>query len=280
MSTRLDNLAVISARGPASRSFLQGQLSQNLDKLAADDARLAGYHSPQGRVLTVMRLLPQGQQDVLMILPRELAPQIAARLAKFVLRAKTVIQNESDQWCVLGHAQIAPGLAAWADRAVSVASPEGLPIDTTPSENAQLLTAWRLADNAAGLPQVYAATSEQFIAQMLNLDALDAIAFNKGCYTGQEIIARAHYRGRVKRRMQRFATADAQPLMPGEKVTLSDGRSAQIVDAVRRDDGVQELLAVTRLLEQGESDTESAESSASGRQVNTTPLPLPYALPA
>ena len=70
-------------------------------------------------------------------------------------------------------------------------------------------------DIAAGVPQVYAATSEEFVAQMLNLDALGAIAFEKGCYTGQEVIARAHYRGRVKRRMQLFLTHAAQELTAG-----------------------------------------------------------------
>ena len=75
---------------------------------------------------------------------------------------------------------------------------------------------WLQLDIAAGLPQGYAATSEEFVAQMLNLDVLNGIAFDKGCYTGQEVIARAHYRGRVKRRMQRFVTRDAQrPRIPG-----------------------------------------------------------------
>ena len=85
---------------------------------------------------------------------------------------------------------------------------------------------------AAGEPQVYAATSEAFVAQMLNLDLLNAIAFDKGCYTGQEVIARAHYRGRVKRRMQRFVTeAPAAPLQPG------DSRSARRWPRVSRGAG-------------------------------------------
>ena len=80
---------------------------------------------------------------------------------------------------------------------------------------------WRRLDVAAGLPQVYARTSEEFIAQMLNLDALGAIAFEKGCYTGQEVIARAHYRGRVKRRMQRFVShAPCQRSRPGMPAVL------------------------------------------------------------
>src|SRR5207237_6396427 len=81
---------------------------------------------------------------------------------------------------------------------------------------------WERLSVAAGEPEVYAVTSEQFVAQMLNLDVLGAIAFDKGCYTGQEIIARAHYRGRVKRRMQRFLTDAPTALEPGGSSVLPD----------------------------------------------------------
>ena len=103
---------------------------------------------------------------------------------------------------------------------------------------------WRLLDIADGEAQVYAATSEEFVAQMLNLDALDAIAFDKGCYTGQEVIARAHYRGRVKRRLQRFVSRGAAALAVGESGTLADGRAFKVVEAVRLADGRCEFLAV------------------------------------
>ena len=83
--------------------------------------------------------------------------------------------------------------------------------------------AWRLLDIADGVPQVYAATSEEFVAQMLNLDALGGISFEKGCYTGQEVIARAHYRGRVKRRMQRFLSRGPAKLAVGESGVLRTG---------------------------------------------------------
>jgi tRNA-modifying protein YgfZ len=138
----------------------------------------------------------------------------------------------------------------------------------------------RALDIAAGIPQVYAATSGGFVAQMLNLDCIGAISFSKGCYTGQEIIARAHYRGRMKRRLQRFETAAAAALAPGQAVSLSDGRAAQIVDAVVRPDGCTEFLAVTPL-----SADALAGSSAEGdgrhpsAALACTALPLPYMLP-
>lgn len=278
---QLGHLGIIAARGPGSRAFLQGQLSQQLNALDPARALLAGYHTPQGRVLAVLRLLPQGADDVLLVLPRELAAPIASRLAKFVLRAKTKIADESAQWQVQGHHDAATGRSAWADRHISMVSVADAPAPGSEDEIADGQATWRAGDILAGLPQVYAATSEQFVAQMLNLDCLGGIAFDKGCYTGQEIIARAHYRGRVKRRMQAFETMDPQPLAAGDRVRLPDGRSAQIVDAQRLANGLLHFLAVAPLpsAATAEIDSEAADASGETRSIAVQPLPLPYALP-
>jgi folate-binding protein YgfZ len=110
---------------------------------------------------------------------------------------------------------------------------------------------WLRLDIAAGQPQVYAAASEEFVAQMLNLDVLNAIAFDKGCYTGQEVIARAHYRGRVKRRMQRFVSREACDLAPGVSGQLADGRAFKVVLATQLADGRCDFLAVAPLVGAG-----------------------------
>ncbi len=131
---------------------------------------------------------------------------------------------------------------------------------------------------------MYAATTEAFIAQMLNLDVLGAIAFDKGCYTGQEVIARAHYRGRVKRRMQRFRSASALRLSPGATGQLRDGRRYRVVEAVQLADGRCEFLAVTPM---GGGQDEPGDVAAAGAPRDTesaTPLDaeqlaLPYSLP-
>ena len=103
-------------------------------------------------------------------------------------------------------------------------------------------------DIAAGVAQVHAATSEEFVAQMLNLDALGGISFEKGCYTGQEVIARAHYRGRVKRRMQRFRSRGQVNLAAGESGQLTDGRTFKVVEAAVLADGRCEFLAVAPMV--------------------------------
>jgi tRNA-modifying protein YgfZ len=132
----------------------------------------------------------------------------------------------------------------------------------------------RALDIQQGIPQVYAATSEAFVAQMLNLDLVGGISFEKGCYTGQEVIARAHYRGRVKRRMQRFRSASAIELGPGATGVLRDGRSFRVVDAVTLEDGRSEFLAVAAV-----GSSEAPESEGEAALVDAEALPLPYSLP-
>lgn len=145
-----------------------------------------------------------------------------------------------------------------------------------------------LAAVRAGIPEIYAATSEAFVAQMLNLDLLGAIAFDKGCYTGQEVIARAHYRGRVKRRMQRWVNSSDTLLVPGDSARGPDGRTLTVVRVAPVEAG-QEILAVGNYLPAGAepaaAETAGSEPAGSaGADPDTVvqvsgPLPLPYALP-
>jgi folate-binding protein YgfZ len=130
----------------------------------------------------------------------------------------------------------------------------------------------------AGLPLVGATTSEAFVAQMLNLDLLGAIAFDKGCYTGQEVIARAHYRGRVKRRMQRWLNTSGRLLAPGDVARAADGRSLSVIRVAQNENGQQELLAVGNFTSATEPAADAAPADPSAVQVSG-PLPLPYSLP-
>jgi folate-binding protein YgfZ len=245
-------------QGPDARKFLQGQLSNDMDELRADRLLLAGFHNPQGRVLALLRLAAPAADDIVALLPAELAEATGAMLRRYVLRAKLTLSTETSAAALAALAAQLPPVAAY-------------------------LAAQSLAqDIAAGVPQVCGATSGTFVAQMLNLDCIGAISFNKGCYTGQEIIARAHYRGRMKRRMQRFVSAGPATLAPGDAVTLGDGRSAQIVAATVRADGRTEFLAVASLAAPagGDATGEAAtDSTAAAPHLTATQLPLPYALP-
>jgi folate-binding protein YgfZ len=173
----------------------------------------------------------------------------------------------------------APGIATQA------AEPAGVD-SAAAAENA-----WRLADIRAGLPQVYAATQEQFVAQMLNLDLIDGISFTKGCYTGQEIIARTQHLGRIKRRLFRIGLPEGGNFAVGQGLQLADGRSARLTEVARTDDGYEALAVLTleaASVDAAASDSASAiastgtasaaaEPSAAGA-IAVTELALPYSL--
>lgn len=334
---RLADMGVVRAQGADAVKFLQGQVSNDVSRLAADRSVLAGLHNPQGRAIAVLRMVWAGPDEVLMLVPRELAASVAARLSKFVLRAKVKISDLSAEWEVAGVqlGGIAEGLppasvgaarrdedgrvwvcvataggsdaagtgdlarasaSRWlvASKATPLTEPRGDVGGGALHVGSLMLSSmtrdeWRAADIADGLPQVLTATSESFVAQMLNLDVLDGIAFDKGCYTGQEVIARAHYRGKVKRRMQRFRTREPANLNAGDTGTLADGRSFKVVDAVQLSDGTCEFLAVAPMTASGADDetpltstmtTASGATASTAAPIDAETLPLPYALPA
>ncbi len=283
--TKLDDLTAIAARGADAVKFLQGQLSQDLEQLRDGDAVLAGLHNPQGRCMAVLRVLRVAGDQLLLVLPQDLAEGVRALLTRYVLRARVKITDAGATWRLYG--VMGPDAVAAASTRLSMAvdagqlrymilAPRGEPLpdgDQTPRDE------WRLEDIRAGFPELRPATSGQFVAQMLNLDLLGGISFTKGCYTGQEVIARAHYRGQVKRRMQRFATDSTEWLAPGARVRLSDGRAAQIVMAAPAARNGQEFLAVTTLPDAAGAAAGLAPDEADESLLTCTPLPLP-GLPA
>jgi folate-binding protein YgfZ len=273
-----ENLGVLAFRGPDAARFLQGQLSADVLKLGTGLSTLAGLHNPQGRVIALLDVLRSSDQEFLAVLPRELVTEVAQRLRKLIFRSKVAIEEESDlrvfgvdTGTVSADMSTLPRgtrslCLVQADRAASVAS-----------GNSDDFARWARADVAAGIPQVYGATSETFVAQMLNLDLLGAIAFDKGCYTGQEVIARAHYRGRVKRRLQRWHSTSAESPRAGDSAHSRDGRSLTVVRAAPAEQGGWDLLAVGTFA----AGAEGAENTVAGdlSPLVTGPLPLPYELP-
>ena len=281
--TLLDDLAVLDVRGAHAVSFLQGQLTQDVSLLCERGSLLAALANAEGRVMAVLRLLQVSEQHVLLILPAELAESTRQLLARYVLRAKVTITDASASWRVYGIA--GPDADAAASTRICaplddsgwrqlIVAPR---VEALPEVEPATPGSWQLADIEAGIPQVLGATSGSFVAQMLNLDLLQAVSFDKGCYTGQEVIARAHYRGQVKRRMQRFFTESLQPLHPGQRIQLGDGRAAQIVICTPGETGGQHFLAVARLPQlPAEPEPAAAESHP---RVDCVTLPLPYQWP-
>ena len=282
--TPLDDLAALTVRGADTATFLQGQLSQDMEQLAMRGALFAGLHNPQGRCLAVLRLFHLGRDQILMVLPAELAEAVRTHLTRHVLRARVTVEDANSSWRCYG--LTGPDAEAAAETRIHlplehagfrqlIVAPRNEPL---PEGHVADRAEWLLQDIEGGTPEVLQATAGQFVAQMLNLDAIGAISFDKGCYTGQEIIARAHYRGQVKRRMQLFQTDTAEPLQPGQRITLQDGRRAQVVHAGETSEGMQRFLAVASL--PGTTAISSTDDEVTPtRRVTAVQMPLPYALP-
>jgi folate-binding protein YgfZ len=276
----LTRLATIMVSGADARAYLQGQLTADLDTLSSNRVQLACCNSPQGRVQAVFWLLERAE-GIALVLPAALVDSTVLRLRKYVLRAKAKI--EPAKHLQLG---VVPRSALPAD--VTLAGSEshreidGVSYFTLPGmEDVLMLGAfsaaadtarehqWHLSQVRAGLPQVYPETQEAFVAQMLNIDLLGGISFEKGCYTGQEIIARAHFRGTVKRRMFLFHGAGSAPV-PGTRVLSGEQHAGDIVDAVDTADGC-EVLAVISLAQL------NSELRIDGRDGALKRLEMPYA---
>lgn len=199
----LDSWSALRVSGADAETFLQGQLSADLRALAPDRPLWTSYNSPKGRMLAVMQLRREGEVIELRM-PRALIEPVAKRLRMFVLRAKVIITL-----------------------------PEPGPVDSAAEAGD------RAALIQAGVPVVYPETQDRWVAQMTNLDRLGGIGFEKGCYTGQEVIARLHYLGNLKKRMFRVSGAGAPPA-PGTAIrdASGDGQAAgDIVDAVATEGG-------------------------------------------
>ena len=249
----LDQFGVIYVTGADTRTFLQGQLSLDTGRLTPQRLELASCNSPQGRVQAVLWIVERSD-GLAMLLPASMLDATVARLRKYILRAKVKIDPAGERLVAYDagvgdllartHAEVdGVSLIGWPgvpQRRLMLA-----PLVPGATHDPAQQEAWHLADIRAGLPQVYPQTHEAFVAQMLNLDQLDGIHFDKGCYTGQEIIARTHYRGAIKRRMFRFAAA-CPPPAPATRVSVAGTHAGDVVDAAATTDGC-ELLAVVNI---------------------------------
>jgi tRNA-modifying protein YgfZ len=297
----LPAFGVLRFGGADAIPFLQGQFTSDLRLLADGRTQVAACCTNQGRVIALVRFR-QADDAIFALLPADLLGKLATHLRKFVLRSKVEILQAADLnvgAILTGEAaaaaqahrdfdeaaltlspvplagttevvtfQYAPGREVIAAPPVAWRSISGLAL-SGPSPLAQ--TQWLAADIAAGLPHVFASTSEQFIPQMLNVDLIDGVSYTKGCYTGQEIVARTHHLGRVKRRTLRFHLAAGgiapAPLSP---LRLDGAKVADVLMTAETADGI-EMLAVTSLDAVGK-----VLQLEDGR--NAEPRPLPYSL--
>jgi hypothetical protein len=249
--TPLTRYGLLSVTGADARAFLHAQLTNDIENLPPARAALAGWCSPKGRLLASFLVIPTSQ-GFLLQLSRDLVPVVLKRLTMFVLRSKVKIADASAQWQQLGVWGGVPGLevpsAAFAvtegDAVLAVRAGEArflvLARDIAPFETGEKLAEerWALEEIRAGRPLITEATQDQFVPQMVNFDTLGAVNFQKGCYPGQEIVARAQYRGQVKRRMKLMQAPPGAEPKPGQEF-----EGGTVVDAAPAENGWA-LLAV------------------------------------
>ena len=241
---RLTRYGLLSVTGADARAFLHAQLTNDIEHLSAERWALAGWCSAKGRLLASLLVIPS-PQGFLLQLARDLAMPVAKRLSMFVLRSKVKIADESDAWVQFGvwDADWEARDVAWrgnvatvrvGDRRFLQLAPAGELNDPASAGEAE----WTLQEIRAGRPLITSATQDRFVPQMVNFEELGGLDFRKGCYPGQEIVARAQYRGQVKRRMVHARAPAGVALQPGQEVN-----GGTVVDVAPAEGGA-ELLAV------------------------------------
>lgn len=259
-AARLTDWGVIRAHGEDAAKFLHSQLTQDFALLGMEEARFAGFCSAKGRLLATMIGWKADVDTVLLGLPLELLPPILKRLSMFVLRAKCKLTDASAEVGLWGVVEAPDATARWSVRRDDEQTRIRLPDDgscarwllaapVAAAPNLPVISAddWQWRQLEAGLPGIVGATVEQFVPQMLNLELLGGVNFQKGCYPGQEVVARSQYRGTLKRRTYLYETDGAAT--PGQEIFHSEdpGQPAGLVANAAQRGGESLLLAETKI---------------------------------
>jgi len=289
----MPHLGVIEAVGEDAANFLHNQLTHDVLLLGPEQARLAAYCNAKGRMQASFVLCKPRPDQVLLICRRDLLAQTLKRLSMFVLRAKVKLSDASEAWALHGLMEAA------ADRLVAAPTPwqrrvladgaqtitlypaQGLsralwlaPAGAIPPDgDAVSAEAWRLGEVLSGIAWVQQATFEAFVPQMLNYESVDGVNFKKGCYPGQEVVARSQFRGTLKRRA--FIVRSDQAMAAGQEVfsTADGSQPCGLVAQAASWNGAHVAIAELQL---GALDAGSLHlASATGPTLLTLPLPYP-----
>jgi folate-binding protein YgfZ len=301
----LSHFGLIRVEGEDAESFLQGQLTNDLRQVTEEHSNLAGWCSAKGRMLANFRCFRR-QGVYYLQTPQENLPAVLKRLGMYVLMAKVTLSDASDELMRLGltgdcaSSLLQSRFASIPETANAVAQHSELTLMRLPGDRprfellgpAEALIAfwqeaeakavhqgddfWALQEIRAGVPIIYPATSEAFVPQMTNMQLVDGVSFTKGCYTGQEVVARMQYLGKLKRRMYlAHVTSDAQPL-PGDELHSPGSTSGQgtgkVVDA-RPANGGYDLLAV---IEASSAESDKVCLGENGPCLELRGLPYPF----
>jgi len=306
----LSHFSLIKAIGSDAASFLQGQLTNDIEQVTEDHSQLSGYCNQKGRLLASFRIFKKNN-DLYLLLPEELYEETFKRLKMFIMRSKVEFINCSTDFVSIGisgpnadtellkHLKHIPestdAVTHSGDLSViklagtqpryQISGPvgdiinlwQGLDVNAAPVGK----DVWNLLEIRAGIPTIYTGTVESFVPQMVNLELINGVSFKKGCYTGQEIVARMHYLGKLKRRMYRIHIDRSEPVSAGTALYSPASTSGQgtgnIVIAAPASSGKGiEALAVIQTSESESSNLRLNDENGENIEI----LEIPYELPA
>lgn len=294
----LSQLGVIRITGADATTFLQGQLTQDVAQLGLSEARLAAFCNAKGRMQASFIVFKRSEDEILMVCSRDILPATLKRLSMFVLRAKAKLSDATADYALFGLAgsaieSIAGGAhPAWAKVDFGAANvvflhpgngqpralwcaPVGTPV---PAGDALTLDLWQWLEVSSGIAMITQPIFEAFVPQMLNYESVGGVSFKKGCYPGQEIVARSQFRGTLKRRAY-IAHTDGQPTVGQEVFHALDAEQpcGLVAACAPRPGGGFD--AIVSMQTSAASDADGGRltlGSAAGPAVSL--LPLPYAL--
>lgn len=297
---KLDESQLLLVQGPDANKFLQGQVTCDLRELNEQATRLGAQCSPKGRILLTFRALQINPETIALRIPTSMLATATQSLGKYIVFSKAKLIDGRSDYCIYG---------LYGEQASTIANAlfNRLPASDEsfvenngnflirlhtdryecwiPTSNSDMfahklaeyaeqrdMNDWSLLDIQAGIANIYPETYEQFTPQEINYQLVNAVSFRKGCYTGQEIVARLHYRGKLKRHMYRFTTATDQPPRPGDDVinNVSGQIAGKVVMSAKRGGEIEMLASVV--------DEQRDELVLTGQQ-NLKQRLLPYAIP-
>lgn len=270
----LSHFGLIRVKGEDAESFLQGQTTNDIKQVKTGHSQFNSLCSPKGRILANFRVIAHAG-GYLLVLPKERQEAIKKRLSMFVLMSKVTLENADEDLVITGLSGDCASAAEYPQETDQQLELDGLSLVRLGGDLPRLLVIgdsaamqswwrqheadgvqgdvdfWALADIRAGIPHILEPTVEAFVPQMVNLEAINGVSFTKGCYTGQEVVARMRYLGKLKRRMYHVSFDSESVPAPGHPLHSAGSASAQgagkVVDAKRNASGRIEALVVSEI---------------------------------
>ena len=288
--TLLTDWGVLQVQGDDATTFLQGQLTNDVALMPVGQARLSGYCSAKGRLLASFVVLKREANAYHLLMARDLLAATQKRLQMFVMRAKCELQDVSDQWRLTGitGAKSLSDMSDWACQAAddgwllrlpSAEVKQAIWIQPAtamgPVQQSEAHDGWTFHRALSGVAMVTQATTEHFVPQMINYESVDGVSFKKGCYPGQEVVARSQFRGAIKRRAAVYTLSDPcqqQVVEPGMPV-FTAGPGGEECGVVAAAGFLAGQWALTLSLQTAVAEHAVALGAADGPSLVVQPLP-------